>query len=169
MGCELRRGQLHEPIRRGSGPSQPAWVWGTTPGAAGNTPGESSPGSGLPGRTWTYQFAYFRAEAGPSRPPTNGGAQDSGGGRRLGAGGRRRGGAADRLGARRAGGAQRSARRAQRERKWRRWRPVSLRRAAVTALALTAAAGGAAWTPAAPVGASLQVSTPKWRCWPSTC
>lgn len=152
VGCELLRGQLHAPIRRGPGPSQPARVGGTTPGAAGNTPGESSPGSGLPGPTWT---SYFRAEAGPPRSPTNGGAEDRGGGRRLGAGGRRRGGAADRLGARRAGGAQRSARRAQRERKWRRWRPVSLRRVAVTAPALTAAAGGgAAWTPAAPAGAS---------------
>lgn len=54
---------------------------------------------------------------------------------------------------------RRSALAERRERKWRRWRPGRRRRAATAR----------ARTPSVRAGASPRASTPKWRCWPSTC
>lgn len=54
---------------------------------------------------------------------------------------------------------RRSALAERRGRKWRRWRPGRRRRAATAR----------ARTPSVRAGASLRASTPKWRCWPSTC
>lgn len=54
---------------------------------------------------------------------------------------------------------RRSALAERRGRKWRRWRPGRRRRAATAR----------ARTPSVRAGASPRASTPKWRCWPSTC
>lgn len=82
---------------------------GATPGAAGNTPEDGSPGSGSPGRTWIHESARFRAgRASPAPRPMVTRRSAAVGEDWARAGGRAdgRGGASGSLGALPAGGAE---------------------------------------------------------------